>query len=497
VQILSTKLSIPPLRSRLVERQRLMQKLDQGMDCGFVLVSAPAGYGKSTLLSAWLGQCQQRSTWLPLDESDNDLPRFLTYLGAALNRIEPGLDKSVEIGLQASPLSTIDTLLTPLVNDIARHAQPFYLALDDYHVIQNQSVHQAITFLLEHRPACLRLAIATRADPPLPLARMRARGQIVELRLTDLRFSTSEISEFLCKVMSLNLSQADLTLLETSTEGWAAGLQMAGLSLQGRDDVSSFIRSFSGENRYVLDFLFNEVFQRQPPELQNFLLQTSILERLCGSLCDAVTQRKDSQSLLDTLERSNLFLIAIDERREWYRYHHLFVDLLKSRLKQTAPEIIEFLHQRASVWYAAQNDFENAIAHALAAKEYDNAAGLIEQVLHKLDLVNQQAQLFFWLDKLPREILINRPWLCAYRAYGYYWIGHRDMEEEWLRAAEESSERTYQAGSPEMRHILGFIASVRAHDAIIAENIPYALDMAQTALDLLPDGAQCIGDLAT
>ncbi len=488
VQVINTKLSIPPLRAKLVERSVLIHKLNQGVECGFVLVSAPAGYGKSTLLSAWLGQVNFAWAWLSLDSRDNELARFLTYLASALQIIDPSIKQYFDGELDFNAQPDIETLLTPLVNHLTLAKQPLCLILDDYNVIQNQPVHQVVSFLLEHRPALFRLVIATRADPPLPLARLRARFTMLELRQADLCFTAQEAADFLNHTMGLQVSPDDIAHITTRAEGWIAGLQMAGLSLQGRTDISSFIRSFSGENRFILDFLFDEVFQRQAIELQNFLLQTSVLERLYGPLCDAVTQRKDSQSLLETLERSNLFLIALDEDKKWYRYHHLFADLLKSRLKQTAPQSSALLHQRASAWYAEQHDLENAITHALAAPEYEHAADLIEQVLQNLDLINRQPLLVFWIDNLPRKILVAHPWLCAHRAYGYYWTGYRDKADEWLRIAEESSDKAFDASNPDLWRIQGFVASVRAHTALVVENIPYALEMAQRALNLLPEG---------
>lgn len=486
VQILSTKLSIPSLRSNLIPRWRLFQKLNQGLESGFVLVSAPAGYGKSTLLSAWLNHLGYPSAWLSLDQGDNDPVRFLTYLAAALHKIDPSVAEVLDLSLQSPSPPVVETVLTSWMNHLAQVEYPFWLVLDDYHVIQNQTIHQMIRMFLEHRPMPLHLAIATRADPPLPLARLRARSQMTELRMADLRFSASEIAEFLSRGMSLNLVEADLALLETSTEGWIAGVQMAALSLLGKEDVSSFIRSFSGENRFILDYLFEEVLQQQPDELQDFLLQTSILEQFCAPLCHAVTLREDSQTILDALERSNLFLILLDEQRKWYRYHHLFGDLLQNRLIQTFPDSCGLLHQRASNWYATQNDLENAIIHALAGKDFEGAASLIEQIIQNLDKHNKQAILTVWLDKLPAEILEAHPWLCVYRAWGYYWTGRRGMEEEWLLAAEKIIGRTWEKENPETQHIQGHIAAVRAFVALVDENIPRALEMGHKALTLLP-----------
>ena len=494
--LLTTKLASPPLRTRLVERRRLFQKLDQAAECGFVLVSAPAGYGKSTLLSAWLKQAKHPAAWLTLDEADNDPARFLSYLAAALRRIEPQAGEALENSLQSASLPAVDILLTPLVNQLAEIERLFWLVLDDFHVVHSQAVHQIVSFLVEHRPPALHLVLATRADPPLPLSRLRARSQMVEVRLADLRFSSQETEEFLNKITGLKLNREELSLLETSTEGWAAGLQMAALSLQDREDPGTFIRSFSGENRYILDFLFEEVFQRQPAEIQSFLLQTSILELLSAPLCQAIASQENCQVILETLERNNLFLIALTDEKKWYRYHYLFRDLLKSRLKQSFPELLPTLHQRASLWYAAERDLESAIRHALAAQDYELTARQIEQVMHRLDQQNQQVLLSSWMSNLPPQVLESHPWLCIQRAWGDYWMGRRGMEEEWLLLAENALAQNPALAETERRHIQGHIATVRAHAAIVAEDIPRVLEMANQSLALLPDDDEMRGETA-
>lgn len=486
--LLTTKLAIPQLHSRLVERFHLIENLNKGSECGFLLVCAPAGYGKTTLLSAWLRQAQFDHTWLTLDDADNDLVRFLTYLAAALKRISPSLSAYLEASLQTTTLPTIEGLLTPLLNQISKIEQPFWLILDDYHVIQNQTIHQMIKFLLAYRPAPFHLAIATRADPPFPLSRMRAHSQMNELRLVDLRFSNQEAIKFFTNILNLNISQEDLDLLDTSTEGWIAGLQMAGLSLQGRENISSYIQSFSGEDRYILDYLFDEVFQHQPHEIQAFLLQTSILKRLNAALCNDVTLGVDSQEILEHLERNNLFVIALDDQRKWYRYHHLFADLLKNRLEKTYPALKFTLHQRASAWYSKMDHMDSAIEHALTAQDFEIAAVMIEKISTTLDLQIQQPQLIAWLDQFPRHILETHPWLCVHRAWGNYWSGRRGLEEQWLQCAERSIPNIYPADSPEFQRIQGHIAVVRAHTALMDENLPETQAMAEKALKLLPEG---------
>jgi LuxR family transcriptional regulator, maltose regulon positive regulatory protein len=486
--LLTTKLAVPQLRSRLVERFHLIDRLNTGSECGFLLVCAPAGYGKTTLLSIWLSQAAFDHTWLTLDESDNDLVRFLTYMAAALEKINPTLGSYLEASLQTSTLPTVEGLLTPLINLLSKIEQPFWLVLDDYHVIHNQTIHQMVAFLLAYRPAPFHLAIATRADPPFPLSRMRARSQLIELRMADLRFSSQEVINFFAQVLDVPISEDDLTLLETSTEGWIAGLQMAGLSMQGRENISNYIQSFSGEDRFILDYLFDEVFQHQSLEIQEFLLQTSILRRLCGALCNEVSLREDSQEILERLERNNLFVIALDNQRKWFRYHHLFSDLLKNRLEKTYPELNHKLHQRASAWYNKMNYMDSAIEHALTAQDFDNAAIMIEKISSTIDLQIQQPLLISWLDQVPQHILETHPWLCVHQAWGNYWSGRRGLEEQWLHCAERSIPNIYPAESPEFQRIQGHIAVVRAHTAIINENIPETLKMAEKALNLLPDG---------
>jgi LuxR family maltose regulon positive regulatory protein len=326
--LLKTKLHIPPIRPELVPRPRLAELLNAGLHRKLTLVSAPAGYGKTTLVSNWLSGVEGPSTWLSLDENDNDPARFLTYLLAALQRIDADTGQATQAMLQAPQPPPPEALLTNLINDIAATPTPFVLVLDDYHLIHTLPIHQQLVFLLAHQPSQLHLVIATREEPPLPLSRLRARGQMVDVRQTDLRFTMEETTDFLRRVMQLELSSADLTALHRRTEGWIAGLQLAALSLQGNKDVGSFVRSFAGSHRYILDYLMDEVFRRQPADVREFLLKTSILDRFNASLCDAVSERDDSRQVLRALEQANLFLVPLDESRQWYRYHHLFADLL-------------------------------------------------------------------------------------------------------------------------------------------------------------------------
>ncbi|MDH4138576.1 MAG: LuxR family transcriptional regulator, partial [Anaerolineae bacterium] len=339
--LLTTKLHIPPVRPGLVPRPRLSERLNEGLMHKLTLISAPAGFGKTTLLSEWVAASGRPVAWVSLDEGDNDLARFLAYSVGALQTIEASVGEGVLSAFQTPQPPPIETVLTALVNEIATIPDPFALVLDDYHVVKAQPIHDALAFLLDHLPPQIHLVIATRVDPPLPIARLRGRGQVTELRQTDLRFTPDEAAEFLNQIMRLGLSADDVAALASRTEGWIAGLQMAAVSMQGQEDVAGFIQTFTGSDRYILDYLVEEVLQRQPESVQTFLLQTSILDRLTGPLCDAVIcslplvgegQGEGSgQETLERLERANLFIIPLDNERRWYRYHHLFADLLRQR----------------------------------------------------------------------------------------------------------------------------------------------------------------------
>ncbi len=399
--ILATKLYIPPARPKVVPRPRLIEQLNQGLQRKLTLISAPAGFGKTTLVSAWLNQKDEsgetihpsRVAWLSLDAGDSDLTRFLAYLVAALQTVAPNIGAGV-LGLLQSPQPPpTESILTALLNDITTIPDHFVLVLDDYHLIDAAprgypplgAVDQALTFLLEHLPPQLHLVITTREDPQLPLARLRARSQMTELRAADLRFTPSEAAGFLNQVMDLDLSAEDVTILETRTEGWIAGLQLAALSMRGSADVAQFVRAFAGDNRYIVDYLVEEVLQRQPERVRSFLRQTSILDRLSGPLCDAVTDQNDGMVLLDALERGNLFVVPLDDTRHWFRYHHLFADVLAAHARQEQPAQVPILHQRASVWYAANGLPADAIRHALAAQDFARAAGLVELAWPAMD----------------------------------------------------------------------------------------------------------------
>ncbi|HEY9376771.1 MAG TPA: AAA family ATPase, partial [Jiangellaceae bacterium] len=384
---------------------RVAGQLDTTLDPGhrLTLVSAPAGFGKTTLLSDWLTNLDQRQPdtrvgWLSLDDGDNDLTRFMAHLVAALQSAELEVGAAVLESLSTAPAADA---LTAFVNDVAQAGEQepgkqWIVVLDDYHAIEASEVHEAVTFLLDHLPDHLHLIIATRSDPPLPLARLRSRGQLSEVRAADLRFTPAEAQDFLNRVMGLELAAADVDALEDRTEGWIAGLQLAALSLRDiadRDEVAGFIQAFTGSNRFVIDYLADEVLARQPPEVRDFLIRTAVLDRLHGPLCDAVTGGTDGARMLEELERGNLFVVPLDTERSWYRYHHLFADVLHARLLAEHPDQVPDLHQRASAWFAARGLVADAVRHALAAEDFDRAAYLIEEALPQIRPTRQDGLL--------------------------------------------------------------------------------------------------------
>ncbi len=343
--------------------------------------------------------------WLSLDEGDNDPARFLAYFVAALKAIDANFGAGTLGALQSPQPPPMEAILTALINEFATVPDHFALVLDDYHLITTQPIHDALAFLLDHLPPNLHLVIATRADPPLPLARLRGRGQLTELRLTHLRFTHDEAAAFLNTCVSLNLSPEDVAALEARTEGWVAGLQMAAVSMQGQEDVAGFIQAFTGSDRYILDYLVEEVLQRQPESVQTFLLQTAILDRLTGPLCDAVTGQDDGQATLERMERANLFILPLDNELRWYRYHHLFADLLRYRLHQAQPDQVPILHGRAGAWYEQNGLITEAIDHALAAGDPEWAAHLIEQAAESTMLRGEVATLLRWVEALPEDLV--------------------------------------------------------------------------------------------
>ncbi len=376
--LLQSKLFLPPTRPALVPRPRLLDKLSEGLYRKLTLISAPAGFGKTTLVSEWVAGIERPAAWLSLDAGDNDPTRFLTYLVAALQTLalHGAEGKAATIGegllsvLQSPQPPPGEAILTALLNQIGAVPDSFVLVLDDYDVIDAPPVAGSITFLLEHLPPQMHLVITTRADPPLPLPRLRAGDQLTELRAADLRFTPAEAAEFLNQVMGLSLAAEEIAALEDRTEGWIAGLQLAALSMRGRDDIRAFIRAFAGNHHYIVDYLVEEVLQCQPEAVRSFLLRTAILDRLHGSLCDAVTGQEEGSARLEALERGNFFVVPLDDKQHWYRYHHLFGDVLYTHLLAEQPDQVSTLHRRASDWYAHYGSAADAIRHALAAEDF-------------------------------------------------------------------------------------------------------------------------------
>jgi LuxR family maltose regulon positive regulatory protein len=430
IEILRTKLFIPRPRKNLVARPRLVDCLNSGLDKKLTLIAAPAGFGKTTLLSEWIPQSPRCVTWLSLEQSDNDLTRFWAYFIASLQSLSPQLGENAVALLQSSQAPPLPSILTVLINEITAFEESFAIVLDDYHVLDSQSIHQSLTFLIDHLPGNMHMLLTTRVDPPLPVARLRARDQLTEVRAHDLRFSGDEAAAFLSQVMGLELSIEQVAMLETRTEGWIAGLQIAALSMQGRDDLSEFIRMFSGSHRHILGYLADEVLNRQPQQVLDFLLYTSILGQLCGPLCDAVTEGKDGQSVLENLEQSNMFILPMDEEGRWFRYHHLFAEVLQARLKGTWPERLPELHRRASQWLETSGRSAEAIDHAISGKDFPRAAHLIAGIIQSYNNRGAGGQLIHWIDQLPEELVFENPDLFSYKGWLLYLAGRVDQAKD-------------------------------------------------------------------
>ena len=484
--LLTTKLYIPRQRKSYVNRPQLVEKLQAGLTRKLTLVSAPAGFGKSSLLSACAIQCDRPVAWVALDRRDNDPVRFWAYFFTALQTIRPDLGEGVVERWHRSP-PPFERILTDLINELAQIAEPTILVLDDFHVINAEPVHDGLIFLLTHLPPSLHLIVSSRADPPWPLARWRVRREINEIRAQDLRFSLAETAVFLNNVMGLNLSQTDVAVLDERTEGWIAGLQMAAMSLQNQDDPAAFIRNFSASNRFVLDYLVEEVFDQQPAAIQEFLLQTSVLERMSAPLCTAVTGRDDSQAILTQLAQSNLFLVPLDDERRWYRYHHLFAEVLSHRLQQIWPDTVPDLHGRASRWFEGQALADEAVTQALAAGDMNRAATLVEQYTFEVMKYNQEMTLAAWMDALSEEAIRKRPWLCVHKAYINQWIGRREEAEPWLCWAEEAANAMDLSAGLDKDRLTGHIAARRAHSALVMGDVANVIVQTQRALAALPE----------
>ena len=493
--LLETKLYRPKWSADRVSRPRLIDLIHPQRK--LTLISAPAGFGKTTLLAEWVAAVPTRPVaWVSLDQSDNDPAVFWSYLITALQKIQPGLGERSLSLLQSPQPPPIESVLMTLLNELTAVEGDFVLILDDYHAISTQAIHNGIGFLLSHLPPQMHLIIASRADPPLSLARLRSHGELTELRVADLRFTPDEAAAFLNRVMGLEISVADVAALEQRTEGWIAGLQLAALSLQGREDTADFVAAFSGGDRYIVDYLLEEVLQRQSDRVRHFLLQTAVLERLSGSLCDAVTDQTGGQEMLEMLERGNLFIIPLDNQRQWYRYHHLFADVLQAHALMEWPERLPRLHGRASEWYEQHDLFSEAIRHALAAQDFERAAGLIERIWPMMRRRQRETTVLGWITPLPDSLIRHRPVLSVVYALVLLNDGQLDAAESRLQDAERCLATVADSQEPlavvvtddaQLRSLPASIANARAYRAVALKDVSSTVTYAQQALELLPE----------
>jgi LuxR family maltose regulon positive regulatory protein len=497
--LLETKFFVPRRRRGVVPRTRLSQRLDSTGEAKLTLVAAPAGFGKTTLLADWLAAGPPdgaTAAWLSLDQSDDDPASFWTYLITALQTVVPEIGSDALALLQSARPSPIEVVLATVLNEVGAIRGDVVLVLDDYHLLEAHDIHAGMAYLLDHLPPRMHLVIASRADPPLPLARLRARGELIEVRAADLRFTAEEAAAYLNDVMGLRLSAGDVASLEGRTEGWIAALQLAALSMQGRDDIPRFIAGFAGDDRFIVDYLVEEVLQRQPEAVRSFLLQTSILGRLSAPLCDAVTGQHSGKAMLEALERGNLFVVPLDDSRRWYRYHHLFADMLRTHLLDEQPDLVPALHRRASEWYAGHGESSDAIRHALAAGDFGRAADLVELAAAAVLRNRQEATLLGWLKALPDELLSDRPVLSDIYAGALLSNGQFDGIEPRLRDAErwlDPSTNLARSGAMVVvdedgyRRLPGTVAVHRAAYALALGDVAQTVHHARRALGLIAE----------
>ncbi|HEX5809278.1 MAG TPA: LuxR C-terminal-related transcriptional regulator [Anaerolineales bacterium] len=503
--LLHTKLHIPSIRPSLVPRPRLQEQIAQGLRGPLTLIIAPAGFGKTTLVASCLSHCEMPVAWLSLEQNDNEIGRFLNYVVAALHETDHTIGSEAAQLMAGRQPGPQEVVLISLINDIDAASGDIALVLDDYQFISNQAVHEKVTFLLAHCPPTLHIVIATRSDPPLPLARLRARGQTVELRTADLSFTEPEAAQFLNDIMGLCLDAGSISALAERTEGWIVGLQMAALSMRDRTDIPRFIEGFSGSNRYILDYLLEEVLASQPPEIQHFLLYTSILERLSAPLCDAVLvddehakKEGDDRSpgsaspllgrsafILEYLERANLFLVPLDDDRTWYRYHHLFADLLRAQLQRSlGAQGVAQLHVRAADWHGQNGSLVDAIHHASMASDDERVERFIEQSYMELVSRGEQSWLRFWTGTLSKELAYRRPWLCIYEAYSHSWFGELDQADVFLEAAEKRIRSDMSV--PDTHAMLGHLTYIKSRVTAMRGDLPRAIELNLQAREYFP-----------
>ncbi|HEX3620830.1 MAG TPA: hypothetical protein VHT97_00785, partial [Acidimicrobiales bacterium] len=500
--LVETKLYLPRQRRAVLARPRLRERLKRGAESALTLVSAPAGFGKTTVLTEWLAGApagRRSAAWVSLDQRDNDPALFWTYVVVALRMAVGGDIAATALSLLESSQAPIQVVLTTLLNDLRTVPGDVVLVLDDYHLIEAPVVHDGMAFLLEHLPPQVHVVIATRADPPLPLAKWRGAGQLVEIRAADLRFTPEESDAYLRDEMGSVLTDGQVAVLEARTEGWIAALQLAALSMRGRGDVASFIAGFAGDDRYIVDYLAEEVLDRQPDDVREFLLRTSILDRLSGPLCDAVTAQGGGKALLEVLERGNLFLVPLDDRRRWYRYHHLFGDVLQAHLMDEQPDLVAELHSRASAWYEENGELSEAIDHAVAAKDFERAADLAERAIPALFRSRQEATIRRWMKVLPDDVVRLRPVLAVEFVGALVVAGEFQGVEARLRDAERWLDATpandADAASTEMvvvdeaqfRFLPGQIGTYRAALALMRGDLGGTLTHTRRVLEVAAD----------
>jgi LuxR family maltose regulon positive regulatory protein len=496
--LLQTKLYIPQPQTNHIPRPRLVALMNEGAGRKLTLVSAPAGFGKSSLLSQWASQSDRSISWLSLDDDDNEIARFLSYFIVALQKINKEMGIEPLAALQSSQNPQINTILTALVNEISAIEENFSLILDDYHIIKSPNVHEALNFVLDHSPPHMHLIISSRADPFLPISRFRASGELMELRMENLRFSPEEATKYLNQVRQLDLTEEDVLALDSRTEGWISGIHLAALSMQGHEAPSQFISDFAGDDRYIIDYLVDEVLAKRPSGTKDFLLKTSIFGRMNAQLCDAVTGRSDGKATLSALDQANLFIVPLDNRRHWYRYHRLFIDVLHQRLEEafTRHEIAT-LHQLASQWFGENGFIFEAIEHSLAADDYESAVRLIEQSVEKIFATGQLVALTKLWDQFSQEYLLTHPKICMIFSWAWLATGYLQEADDCLRIVERSYGANLRDLSPEgdadvdpSTEAFGAfveVAVIQSQLFLHRGNIAQALELSQLALSLLED----------
>ncbi|KPK03711.1 MAG: hypothetical protein AMJ56_18660 [Anaerolineae bacterium SG8_19] len=484
--LVQTKLYIPPLRPNLVPRPHLFDKLNAGLSGKLTLVSAPAGFGKSTLLSHWISQSEINFCWVTLEENDNDIIRFLAYFIAALQTIDVAVGDQLLSLFHSSQQEQVKAVLVPLINQVAQTKNRFALVLDDYHLIESQDIHQGLSFWLEHQPPTMHLVIAGRSDPPLPLAKMRARREMTEIRESDLRFSIDESDNLLNQFLGLNLSREDIKAMVNRTEGWIAGLQLASIALQGKKDMSGYIQGFTGSQEYIADYLSDEVMNHQSKQVQEFLLKTSILEHLSSQLCDAVTEQKDSQQILQQLRSSNLFLTPLDDQGQWFRYHQLFADLLHQRLLESHADEVPHLYLKASRWFEEKDLLAEAIEYALRGSYFDRAIALLESAAEETIKSSEIATFMRWIEKIPEDLVRSSVTLSIYYAWALLIRnGRPQVAESYLESIVLQDSQ-----------VISRLMAVKSMLSMYQRQYPTAVSLASQALEELPEDDILFRELA-